>query len=289
MNVLIIGCGETGQGIALRHQQRGDNVIGSTRSQARRDRLEGAGIQARLLDLDAAPKNVRPPAANLVYMLVPPGGHGSHDPRTAALLGLLEQSALPQRFVYISTTGVYGDCRGEWVSESRPRQPQSDRAWRRAAAEQQLEIWSEQNDVELVILRVPGIYGPGRLPIARLERRDPVIHESEAPWSNRIHIEDLITACVLAGTQPSAHGIYNISDGKPTTMTDYFNRVADACDLPRPPQISRAEAETQLSASMLSFLNESRRIDNSRLLGELGMQLRYPDLDSGLASCTCRN
>lgn len=285
MNILIIGCGDTGQRIASRHHAAGDTLFTCSRSDKRCRNLTAAGYPAQLLDLDGDPAGTSLPAADVVYMLVPPGGHGSHDPRMATLLGLLEHGSLPRRFVYISTTGVYGDCDGNWVDESWPRQPQSDRAWRRAAAEQQLEIWSTRHGVELVILRVPGIYGPDRLPVARLRRRDPVLLESEAPWSNRIHIDDLGTAAVLAGTHTSAHGIYNVSDGQPTSMTDYFNRVADACQLPRPPQISRAEAEQQLNGNKLSFLNESRRIDNSRLCKSLGMVIRYPDLDSGLAAC----
>lgn len=286
MKVLIIGCGDTGRRIADRCLASGDFVVAATRSSDRHEQLAAVGIEAQLLDLDNGPDDTTLPSADIVYMLVPPGGHGSHDPRTAGLLTLLERSGLPQRFVYISTTGVYGDCGGDWVSETRPRQPQTDRAWRRAAAEQQLEIWSERQGLKLVILRVPGIYGPGRLPTARLERGEPVLHENESPWSNRIHIDDLAAAAVIAGTRARTSGIYNVSDGRPTTMTDYFNRVADACSLPRPPQISREQAEQQLSVNMLAFLNESRRIDNTRLLRELKIQLRYPDLDSGLASCS---
>ena len=286
MKVLIIGCGDTGQRIARQHLDAGDSVVATSRSDTRCNELSKfEGLDVRQLDLDNIPSDRALPVVDLVYMLVPPGGHGSHDPRMAALLALLEQDTPAARLVYFSTTGVYGDCEGEWVSESRPRQPQSDRAWRRAAAEQQLEHWCEQQAVNLVILRVPGIYGPGRLPTARLERGDPVLIEAEAPWSNRIHIDDLAATAVAAGTHADACGIYNVSDGQPTTMTDYFNRVADACGLPRPPQISREQAEQQLSANMLSFLNESRRIDNTRVRTELGVRLIYPDLDAGLASC----
>ncbi len=285
MNILIIGCGETGERIARLHSDAGDHVLATTRSNARRHRLAAAGLETWLLDLDNVPAGMRLPAADILYMLVPPAGTGSHDPRTATLLQLLERTGAPRRSVYTSTTGVYGDCGGAWVSESSPRQPQSERAWRRAAAEQQLEVWAARQAMEVVILRVPGIYGPGRLPTARLERGEPVLETGDAPWSNRIHIDDLAAATVLAGTHRQANGIYNVTDGQPTTMTDYFNRVADACGLSRPPQISRAEADQQLSANMLSFLNESRRVDNTRLINELGMKLHYPDLDSGLAAC----
>lgn len=285
MNILIIGCGDTGQRLARLHETAGDTLFTCSRSEARCRQLKAAGHATQCLDLDDRATAINLPAADVVYMLVPPGGHGSHDPRTAALLTLLEHSTPPRRLVYFSTTGVYGDCEGNWVDESWPRQPQSDRAWRRAAAEQQLELWALRHDVELVTLRIPGIYGPGRLPVARLQRGEPVLQEAEAPWSNRIHIDDLAAAAMLAGTRRQASGIYNVSDGRPTNMTDYFNRVADACGLPHPPQISRAEAEQQLSVNMLSFLSESRRIDNSRLRESLGMKLHYPDLEQGLAAC----
>lgn len=284
MKILIVGCGDTGERLARLHEAAGDTVQSTTRSVERHNKLQTLKLATERLDLDHPPSSVQLSPADSIIMLVPPSGNGSHDPRMATLLQLIEQVGLPRRFVYISTTGVYGDCGGEWVTEASPRQPHSQRAWRRAAAEQQLEIWAARMAVELVILRVPGIYGPGRLPLARLERGDPVLHTNEAPWSNRIHIEDLATACVLAGTHPDAHGVYNVTDGQPTTMTDYFNQVADVCGLARPPQISRAEAEERFSANMLSFLNESRRIDNTRLRKELGLQLKYPDLASGLAA-----
>ncbi|MCS3902750.1 nucleoside-diphosphate-sugar epimerase [Methylohalomonas lacus] len=284
MDILIVGCGDTGRRLAELHRNAGDGVTVTSRSTERCALLAEDGFTSRQLDLDNVNAD-QPIAAEVVYLLAPPGGSGGHDPRTHNLLQWLDTGTLPRRFVYISTTGVYGDCQGDWVTENRPRNPHSQRASRRAAAEQQLEIWAQQRGVALVILRVPGIYGPGRLPLDRLQRGDPIIRESEAPWSNRIHIDDLASATHLAGSLTQVEAIYNVSDGQPTSMTDYFNRLADTLGLPRPPQVSRAEAEQQLSASMLSFLNESRRIDNRRLLESLGLQLRYPDLTTGLKSC----
>lgn len=284
MDVLIVGCGDTGRRVAVQHRDAGDAVTVTSRSTQRCAQLARTNFSTRQLDLDNV-SDGKPVAAEVIYLLAPPGGTGGHDPRTHNLLQWLDAGTPPRRFVYISTTGVYGDCQGDWVTESRPRNPHSQRASRRAAAEQQLEIWAQQRGVELVILRVPGIYGPGRLPVDRLQRGDPIIRENEAPWSNRIHIDDLATATHLAGSLTRVETIYNVSDGQPTSMTDYFNRLADTLGLPRPPQVSRAEAEQQLSASMLSFLNESRRIDNRRLLESLGLQLRYPDLATGLQSC----
>jgi nucleoside-diphosphate-sugar epimerase len=138
--------------------------------------------------------------------------------------------------------------------------------------------------VTIVVLRVAGIYGPDRLPVERLSRREPVLREEESPWSNRIHVDDLAQACVAAMRHGRNGAVYNATDGHPSTMTDYFNRVADAVDLPRPPQVSRVDSRTRMSEGMLSYLAESKRLDNRRLREELGVKLQYPDLASGLAA-----
>lgn len=131
---------------------------------------------------------------------------------------------------------------------------------------------------------MPGIYGPRRLPRARLEHRLPVLAEAESPYSNRIHVDDLIRAC-LAAVSSDFIGLVHVSDGHPSTMTDYFNRVADALGLPRPEQISREEAQQNLSREMLSYLSESKRMDITRMRTVLGVEPDYPDLDRGLSDC----
>lgn len=288
MNILIVGCGDIGRRLVALHQACGDEVAAFTRSSVRQAELRLAGIESVLWDLDRAEASlpVAITAYDVVYMLAPPPAEGNDDPRIRRLLATLSAcDPVPACLVYCSTTGVYGDCGGDWVDETRPRNPATDRARRRAAAEEQAECWAATSQVRLVILRVPGIYGPGRLPLERLRRRIPVIYEDEAPYSNRIHSEDLAAAAFAAGRDPHASGIYNVSDGQPTSMTDYFNRIAALYGLPRPPQIGMAEARERLSPAMLSFLEESRRIDNRRLLGLPGFELRYPDLASGLAAC----
>ena len=132
---------------------------------------------------------------------------------------------------------------------------------------------------------MPGIYGPGKLPLERLRKGLPVLREAEAPYTNRIHADDLATICVAALDSDHHNTVYNVSDGHPSTMTDYFFRVADAAGLPRPPVVSREEAQQVLSAGMLSFLQDSRRMSNQKLLRDLRVTLRYPDLDTGLQSC----
>ncbi len=168
-----------------------------------------------------------------------------------------------------------------------PRLPQVDRARRRLDAETRWREWSGRTGGELVILRVAGIYGPGKLPIQRLQSGQPMVSEADSPITNHIHTFDLVQVCLAAMQRGRSGEVYNVSDGHPGSMTGYFNQVADFSRLPRPPVISMAEAEQQLSPGMLSYLGESRRLSNRKLLAELGVELRYPRLagwPAGLSS-----
>ena len=286
--VLIAGCGYTGQRLARRLKKEDDaTVLALVASTASAERLAGARTVDDVLrvDLDGHDALPAPPSVEQVYYFIPPPPEGRTDPRLARFLAWLAAGdTLPRRVLLISTSGVYGDCGGALVDESRPPAPVAERALRRFDAEQTLSEWGKANGVETVILRVAGIYGPGRLPVARLRKGAPMVPESEAPWTNRIHVDDLITVCRAAMAHAPAGGLYNVSDGNPGNMTDYFNRVADALGLPRPPLIPLAEAEGQLSAGMMSYLRESRRLDNSRMLSLPGVTLRYPTLARGLAA-----
>ena len=282
-SVLIIGCGDIGQRVAKQHLQRGHHIMALARSPTNAKRLQAQGITVIEGDLDDphSLSNVTAFGA-LVYYFAPPPGEGETDPRMENFLAALN-GPQPAKLVYLSTSGVYGDCKGAWVTEETPVNPQTSRARARLAAETTLSLWSASHNIPSVILRVGGIYGPDRLPIERIQQGVPVVRVEECPYTNRIHADDLTTVCIAAerGT-PGA--IYNVSDGNPSTMTDYFNAVADYLNLPRPPQISLAEAQKVLSPGILSYLNESRRMDNRRMLNELGVTLRYPNLEAGLAA-----
>jgi len=284
--ILIVGCGYVGRHVAALEQAQGAKVMGLARSAQSAQRLLASGIEPVPGDLDG-PASLRgvPAAGTLLYYFAPPPAVGVSDPRMEALTAALTPPDLPSRVVLISTTGVYGDCRGEWVTEERPPNPQVDRARRRLAAETTLRRWGKARDVPIIILRVPGIYGPGKLPEKRLRKGLPMLREEDAPFSNRVHIDDLARACVAAGYRGRSGGVYHISDGHPTTMTDFFYKVADALGVPRPPAITLEEARKQLGPGMLSYLAESKRLDNRRMRAELGVEPRYPDLASGLASC----
>ena len=289
-DILIIGCGYVGMRLARQYLERpelgrGRRVLGLVQSAAGLARLAAAGIPGLCADLATGDLDALPLAGASIFHLAPPPGAGREDPGTRRLAAALARADRPPRVVYISTTGVYGDCQGAWVDESWPARPGADRAHRRWDAEESLRAWSTATGGELVILRVAGIYGPGRLPLERIRQGVPMVRAEDSPYSNRIHVDDLVGACVLAMERGEPGAVYNACDDCPSTMTDYFLAIADAAGLPRPPLIPMAEAGGQVSAAMLSYLAESRRLSNRRLREDLGLKLRYPSLAKGLPAC----
>lgn len=285
-HAFIIGCGDIGQRAAKLWQTAGGSVGALVRSIERARSLTEVNITPISGDLDR-PDSLHdlPVKDSVLFYFAPPPGDGQGDPRMRATLSALTPSNWPARIVYISTTGVYGDCQGAWVTEETPANPRSARGARRLDAEDALHDWHRTTGVPVVILRVPGIYGPGRLPVERIKQGAPVVRNEESPYSNRIHADDLARTCIAAAKKGQADAIYNVSDGHPTSMTDYFYRVADLLGLPRPPSVSMAEARQRLTPGMLSFIEESRRIDNRKMREELGVELLYSGLESGLAAC----
>ncbi len=279
--VSIVGCGYVGCRLARRWRDGGTEVTGYAVSEASRARIAAAGATAVALDLDVEAPAPLALAGHRVYYAVPPPPTGERDGRLERWLDCI--TGTPARIVYLSTTGVYGDRGGERVDEDCPARPRTPRAVRRLAAEQALRDWAQARDVSWCVLRIPGIYGPQRLPVERLARGDPAIRPEEASPGNRVHVEDLVTACAAAGSSPRAHRrIYNIGDGSEESAVAFLQRVARITGLPPPPLVSRAEAARTFSESSWSFLGESRRIDNRRMVEELGVALRYRDLDQGI-------
>jgi nucleoside-diphosphate-sugar epimerase len=278
---VIVGCGYVGERLAKALPGR---TLALVRSAARAAELAAAGIPAARLDLDipldgpALPPEV---AGSVLFYLVPPPGDGPADPRLRALLAALP--AAPSRLVYMSTTGVYGDTGGARVDETSPVHPATDRARARLDAERSVQDWAASRGSEWVVLRVPGIYGPGRLPLERIRRGEPAIREAEAGPGNRIHVDDLVRVCVAAGTSPAAaNRLYNVGDGNPASTTGYFRTVARLAGLAPPPEVSREEARRSMSPLAWSFLGNSRRVDTSRLERELAVEIRYRDLEDGV-------
>jgi len=279
----IIGCGDIGRRVAALIKARGSSVTALVRSEESGEVLCTLGINIVAGDLDKPLSLVGLPlkGATLFYFAPPPGG-GIIDSRMRNFCEALAAGDVPSKVVYISTSGVYGDCGGKVVTEETPVHPQTTRAKRRLDAETVLLGWGGARNIPIVILRVTGIYGPGRFPIRYIAEGQPVICESEAPLTNRIHADDLASVCVAAAERGIAGDIFNVSDGQVGSMTEYFCAVADAVGLPRPRQISVPEARHVMSPLMLSYVTESRQMDNRKMLERLGVKLHYPNLASGL-------
>ena len=286
--LLIVGCGD----IALRTApllQAHFRVLGLCRSPENFTRLRSHGIiplsgnldHTRSLDKLAG-------IAQVVIHLAPPPNHGKHDTRTTNLLAALirrphrKTAILPQRLVYISTSGVYGNCNGALINETYPINPGNDRALRRINAENQIRAWGGRHHVNTSILRVPGIYAGNRLPLVRVQEGKPMLCSEEDSYTNHIHANDLAKSIYAAIRHAKPNRIYHTCDDSHLKMGEYFDLVADKFNLPHPPRISRNQASGHISPGMLSYLDESRRLVNSRMKKELRIKLKHPIVAEGI-------
>jgi len=288
--LLIIGCGDVGQRVV--RAQRHVRVVALTSSPSRVASLRAQGVTPIVGNLDT-PASLQRLAgwATRVLHLAPPPLQGSTDPRTLVITRLLMRRTAPLSVVYGSTTGVYGDCAGEWVAESRSVNPTTPRAQRRVDAEARVRHLGRlrSSPVRVSVLRIPGIYAPDReggTPRERLLRGTPVLAVEDDVFTNHIHANDLARACQLALWRGKPQRIYNVNDDSQLLMGDYFDLAAGLYGLAKPSRISRAQAQTELPAMQLSFMRESRRLLNTRMQRELRLQLRYPDVLDGLRSAT---
>ena len=275
--VLLIGCGDIALRVAerLRHRAR---LVGLTRTPGDVAKLRGHGIVPLVGDLDDRRTLARLRTAPFAVLhFAPPPGEGRDDPRTRHLVAALASARIiPRHIVYLSTSGVYGDCAGARVTETRPRRAQTPRATRRVAAEERLRRFAIRSRITLTILRVPGIYAPTRLPLERLRHDTPVLRDEDDVYTNHIHADDLARAVLAALYRGRANRAYNVSDDSELRMGEWFDLVADAFHLPRPRRISREIAEREIAPSLFSFMRESRRLSNARLKRELRVSLSYP-------------
>jgi nucleoside-diphosphate-sugar epimerase len=265
-------------------------LIALTSSPDKLQRLRDAGVTPIAGNLDA-PDSLRRLAgiATRVLHLAPPVREGApwwRDARTTALVRALAARSLPASLVYGSTSGVYGDCGGERVTEARPVRPGTPRAHRRVDAERAVR-WFGRLGPAVRVLRIPGIYAPDReggTPRERLKKGTPVLRREDDVFTNHIHADDLARACVAALWRGGPQRVFHASDDSDMRMGDYFDMAADLYGMSRPPRISRDDAQQQLPAQLLSFMGESRRLDNTRMKRELRVRLRYPTVDRGLRS-----
>jgi len=286
--LLVAGMGDIGRRLVARHPHV--HMLGLARSPESAENIREAGATPVTADLDRRASLAR--IAGLspwVLHLAPPPGDSEGDPRTRNLLAALaKRGSLPRRLVYISTSGVYGNCNGERVFEHRATAAANPRAKRRVDAERQLRRFAARNGIKLTILRAPGIYAANRLPLERIRKQTPAVRSEEDSYTNHIHADDLAKLVWLALFRGKSNRIYHAVDDSVKKMGDYFDMVADHFGLPRSPRISRDEAQKVLSPALLSFLNESRILDNTRIKQELRARLRYPDVESCLEEIPVR-
>jgi nucleoside-diphosphate-sugar epimerase len=285
--LLIVGCGDVGMRVValLRARWR---IVALTSSAERCAALRAAGVVPLIGDLDAPATLARlAGVADAVLHLAPPPASGRRDPRTANLLQALARKGRVRRVVYGSTSGVYGDCGGACVDETREVNPSTDRAHRRVDAEQRLRWYGRAFGARVTLLRIPGIYAsdrPGGHPRERLVRGTPVIGAAHDAYTNHIHANDLARACVAALYRGLPQRAVNVSDDTAMKMGDYFDLAADLEGLPRPVRVTPEQAREAMSPMQLSFMGESRRLVNLRLKRDLRLRLRYPTVREGLTA-----
>ena len=286
-SLLIIGCGDVGLRV-LRLLAGRWRVFALTSTPSRASALRALGAVPLVGNLDEPATLGRLAGlADRVLHLAPPPGQGRSDPRTAALLRALARGGRVSRLVYASTSGVYGDCGGAWVDETRPVAPATDRAWRRVDAEARVRHFGRSTGAAALVLRIPGIYAldrEGGDPRERVRRGTPVLRVEDDVHTNHIHADDLARACMAALVRGGPQRVIHVSDDGTLPMGDHQDRIADLTGLPRPPRISRADALTTLSPMTMSFLSESRRLCNARLKRELRLQLRFATVDEALVA-----
>lgn len=283
--LLIVGCGDVGMRV-LRLLKRRFRLLALTTSTGHASAIRDAGAVPLIGNLDEPASIARLAGlADAVLHLAPPPVQGRTDPRTAHLLIALARKGKVRRVVYASTTGVYGDCGGARFDETRAVNPATDRARRRVDAEARLRWFGAATGARVTILRIPGIYAadrPGGHPRERLARGTPVLAADDDVYTNHIHADDLARACVAALMRGLPQRVVHASDDTDMKMGDYFDLAADLCGLPRPSRVGRDQAREQISPMLLSFMSESRRLDNGRLKNELRLRLRFPTVHSGL-------
>ena len=277
--MLIVGCGDIGLRIVARLRDR-FRIFGTVANPASAAAVRSAGAIPLLLDLDQSGTRSRAGAlAGRIIVLAPTSPRGSRDERARRLRCIL-RPAHAARVLYLSTSGVYGDRRGAWTDESTPPAPANERAGRRLDAESLLRAsrW------HAAVLRIPGIYGPNRLPIERLRQAIPVALAHQDVITNHIHADDLARACVAALFRAAPTRTYNVVDDSQLFLGEYLDRVADQLNLPHPPRVPLDRLAAVVGAQRMSFLGESRRLRNLRMKRELRVRLQFPDVDAGLAA-----
>ena len=288
--ILIVGCGDVGLRVARLLSPR-VRVLALTSSSGRVPELRAKQVMPLIGNLDdkSSLRRLAGLATRVIHLAPPPSDDPASrtDPRTRALLQVLRLRGMPQSLVYGSTSGVYGDCQGAWVSETRAVNPHTPRAERRVYAEAEVRFFGRSTGARTHVLRIPGIYAPDReggTPRGRLLKGTAVLDDADDVYTNHIHADDLARACLAALWRGKPQRVTNASDDTDLKMGEYFDFAADLYGLPKPPRVARSAAQAQLPLMLLSFMSESRRLVNTRLKSELGVRLRYRTVLEGLGA-----
>jgi nucleoside-diphosphate-sugar epimerase len=255
---LILGCGYVGERLAAALRARGECVVPTSRSPERAARLGGRAVDPR----DPASIAAALEPGDLVIDSVPTDARGPHTPALIAA----SARARPRRVVYLSSTGVYG-ARGR-IDEDTPAVPTTEAGRARLAEEEPLRA----SGLDVVVLRVAAIYGPGRGVEERLRAGTYRVIGDGSGYTSRIHVDDLVGVIVAAATHPAPSPLYVVADDTPTTARAHADAVAAALGLPPPPSIPPEEA----SAAAVAMLTADRRVSNARMKADLGVVLRHP-------------
>jgi len=286
MKSVILGCGDVGRRIVKVLRSNGNapnDIFAYVNSKNSLQAAAELGVSGDMINLDSLQNDLASCDKADVYYTIAPQKSGETDARTQAVLAKFEQCKLrPHKVVLISTTGVYGDCEGAWVDETSSTQPMTDRAKRRLDSEKQWLSWGASRAIDIVVLRVPGIYAFSRIPRERLKRRTPIVRAGECGYTNRIHADDLAQICVIAMMRAKSGEIFNATDGTPGKVSEYLSEAAKVIGVDPLPEISMQQAFNELSSGMLSYLGESRKISNKKMLKDLEVTLQYPDFKQGL-------
>lgn len=284
--ILVVGCGDIGKRVAQQHLKRGDLVWALSHRSDSQKQLNTMGIKSIAANLDDSHSlSLLDSTFDAIYYFAPPPSSGTVDTRMTNFLEGYLKNHICKRILYISTTGVYGDHNNQWIDESTALAPNADRSFRRLDAERQIQAFAILHEFDYIIFRVAGIYSLEKLPLDRLRNGFKILDPKLASASNRIHADDLCVACVNAMDKALSGEVFNVADGNPSTMSDYFIKIAHIFELPTPTLVDWEYAEKHFSAGMMSYLNESKKISNKKLIENLDFTLSYPTLDKGLAQC----
>jgi NAD dependent epimerase/dehydratase family len=282
--LLCFGLGYSAEHFIVRYGESFDRIVGTVRSAERAavlNRRFAGRLTALVFDGTAATADVLRAVdeADAALISIPQTERG--DPVLTVFDDALARATRLRSIVYLSTVGVYGDRRGAWVDEQTPTQPDSERGQRRLAAERAWQHFGAQSGIAVAILRLAGIYGPGRNALVQLARGDARRIDKPGQVFNRIHVAD-ITQVIEAALARKATGIFNVADDEPSPPGDPLVFAARLLGREAPPQIPFAAAAPSMSPLALSFWQECRRVKNDKLKRALGVTLLYPTYRDGL-------